>query len=713
MCDMGWLTNIKKLLDTETGAPSDTTATLRPPLAQQPPPPPWRDDDEPDDVRMASYPSPDVGLERLARTAPNTIPLGIEDGRFQVSDPDHHVLAIAPPRSDPGKTASLIIPSIVSHQGPVVVATTKSDVLAATAMARAQHGELWCYCPDGDTSDIPPGARELRWSPISGAADFDVAIRTSTAMVATLRTGTVTADEHWLRRAAEVLAPVFHWAALTGRTMHDVRNLVYSGVGENLDNVWRELRERHSEDAAALLQSILTIAPDERNSIASTAAGVLKGYQLSGALRTTEDENFDADNFVTGGPFGMRADTLYITSSPHDQLTVAPLVVGLLDQIRQAAYRRSRVLIQKGDITTADGQVFPFKVGGVGAVPTLFALDELYGLAPLPNLRNILAEGASQGILIAAAVQELSMLEGRWPEASAFLTLFGHVLVFPGIRDRGTLEAVSTLLGHDRRNFDPDAVSRGPGGPDDVFHFRVDGWRADLRMLPYWRSLPWPPILTAYLERAVSGRVPAWRYWEAERWGERPAVPDVLPGLPSPDLRTWAEAPVTPSTHPIVRDWGARYLRAARPARGPAEPARRASRDVRDGPRQLGGVVGHPSRRRASTQASRAGRHASPHRGGRRAPCRCPAAGAHPPLRGNVGTRRRRDDAGDHSGRSPSSPLRGDPPSVRGGPCRGDCTAAGTRRCRVGRPVRPHPLHRRDRDHQRSRAQGTDPPGTQ
>ena len=613
MWGMGWLTNIKKLLDPGTGDPSedDDAPPESLPVLFERPPRPWQDDNEPDDVRMASYPSPDVGLERLARTVPNTIPLGIEDevgwvegrigtrhGQFQVTHPDHHVLAIAPSRSAIGKTASLIIPSIVTHQGPVVVATIKPDVLPATAMARAQHGELWCYCPDGNTSAIPPGARELRWSPMSGAADLDVAVRTAKAMVKTVETNNVTGGDHWRKKAAQMLAPVFQWAALTGRTMHEARNLVYRGVGEDLENVWRDLRDRHCEDAAAMLQSVLKAGREEKNSIASTAGAALEGYDLSGALRSTENENFDADDFVNGGPFGMRADTLYITSSSDDQQAVAPLVVGLLHQIERAAYRRHRILIQKGDITTADGQVFPFRLGGVGAVPTLFALDELYGLAPLPNLPHLLSAGGSQGILVAAAVQELSMLKVRWPEAPAFISLFGHVLVFPGLRDDDTLETVLSLLGtmdfpvtteqfgpqenyygkpikgepweaksrttqtHHRRVNDHSEVSRGPLGPDAVYHFKPGGQWGMPQMLPYWRSGPWPAIFSAYVERAVSGRVPAWRYWEAERSGERPPVPDVLPGLPVPDLRTWAEWAVRKSEYPLAREWGERFQRA-------------------------------------------------------------------------------------------------------------------------------------------------------
>jgi hypothetical protein len=46
-------------------------------------------------------------------------------------------------------------------------------------------------------------------------------------------------------------------------------------------------------------------------------------------------------------------------------------------------------------------------------------------------------------------VQDLALIKSRWPkEADAFLTMFGHVVIFPGIRHTATLEAVCTLVGN-------------------------------------------------------------------------------------------------------------------------------------------------------------------------------------------------------------------------------------------------------------------------
>ena len=48
-----------------------------------------------------------------------------------------------------------MIPTILTADGPVVSASTKVDVIAATAIARAHKGQLWCFAPDGQT-EVPP-----------------------------------------------------------------------------------------------------------------------------------------------------------------------------------------------------------------------------------------------------------------------------------------------------------------------------------------------------------------------------------------------------------------------------------------------------------------------------------------------------------------------------------------------------------------------------
>ena len=119
---------------------------------------------------------------------------------------------------------------------------------------------------------------------------------------------------------------------------------------------------------------------------------------------------------------------MYICSAGRRQDQFAPLVVAALGDVRDATYDRER-----------SGERLP---------PTLLALDEVANIAPLPDLPALLSEGAGQGLLVMACLQDLSQARGRWGSAAdGFLTLFGTTVVFPGIADVGTLRDLSALAG--------------------------------------------------------------------------------------------------------------------------------------------------------------------------------------------------------------------------------------------------------------------------
>jgi hypothetical protein len=78
----------------------------------------------------------------------------------------------------------------------------------------------------------------------------------------------------------------------------------------------------------------------------------------------------------------------------------------------------------------------------------VFALDEVAGIAPLPGLPSLAAEGGGQGVVTLACLQDLSQARTRWGDAAeGFFSLFNHKLVFPGIGDYRTLQLISSLAG--------------------------------------------------------------------------------------------------------------------------------------------------------------------------------------------------------------------------------------------------------------------------
>lgn len=154
---------------------------------------------------------------------------------------------------------------------------------------------------------------------------------------------------------------------------------------------------------------------------------MLSAYGSDAVAARSQRQNFDAERFVRSG------DTVYITAPSHLQNTLAPLVVGLLEEIRNATYALARSQARGHEQPTA---------------PVFWALDEIANIAPIKKLPAIVSEAGGQGLQVMACFQDLSQARGRWGEAAdGFLTLFGTKVVFPGIGDKRTLEALSLLVG--------------------------------------------------------------------------------------------------------------------------------------------------------------------------------------------------------------------------------------------------------------------------
>ncbi|PZS11302.1 MAG: hypothetical protein DLM64_06840 [Solirubrobacterales bacterium] len=319
----------------------------------------------------------------------------------------------------------MIIPALIAHRGPVVCTSTKIDLAAATWPARQRSGRLWVFDPTG--SGERTVLEQLRWSPIACAAGWDGALLMARAMSTGAQVGAgTTHGSHWAKRSQALLAPLLHAAAIDGRDMEAVVDWV---MRHELDEAGVILEQATASRLAfGSLLGILNTEDRERASIFSAAADALQAYSSEAALEAAKDPNFDPAGFVAS------ANTVYIHASAEDQAAAAPLVCGLLAEIRRATYLAHR------HGTLASGRM-------------LFALDEAANIAPLDELPAIASEGGGQSLTLVAAFQDLSQARERWGQAAeGFLTLFGTKLILPGIADSKTLESVSTALGeYDRK----------------------------------------------------------------------------------------------------------------------------------------------------------------------------------------------------------------------------------------------------------------------
>jgi type IV secretion system protein VirD4 len=336
------------------------------------------------------------------------------------------VLVLGPPRS--GKTTSIVIPAILSATGPVVSTSTKPEVMRVTADSRSRAGETLLYDPTG-TVERPTGVAPLVWSPVTACARWDDARLVGRLMNIASSSGASASNsaangnhDHWHERAEALIATLLHAASLEDAPMSTVIKWVDRHQAGPALSI---LDESGNELASDLLGGIAMLEQRELSGIWSTASRVLGAYHSEGAMKSTQGVPFDASDWCRD------AGTIYICASARHQDLVSPLVVGLLTDIRTAAYERAQHTV---DVTS----------------PLLLALDEVANIAPLPDLSNTVSEGGGQGVITLACLQDLSQARARWgTSAEGWLSLFGTTVVFPGIQDVKTLEMLSLLAGEE------------------------------------------------------------------------------------------------------------------------------------------------------------------------------------------------------------------------------------------------------------------------
>jgi type IV secretory pathway TraG/TraD family ATPase VirD4 len=356
-------------------------------------------------------------------------------GRWVTADPEHAVMILGPPRS--GKTSTIVIPALLAAPGPVVSTATKRDVLDATWRARSHIGQVWVFDPSGEPTSFPAGIRRLSWSPVTAATSWDNALLTARAMAATTSAGKGTTNEHhWRERSTALLAPLLYAANLSGRPVSDVLRWV---LRADLSQPGLVLEDHDAHVANDVLVGIAKTDQRERSSIFSATAGVLAAYNADATRNAAATPNFDPAHFVHS------TDTIYITAPAHRQALCAPLVVGLLEQIRHATYARAATTTQH-----------------TGEPPVFFCLDEVANIAPIHDLPALVSEGGGQHLHVLVCLQDLSQARTRWGDAAAdgFLSLFQTKLILTGIADPHTLEAISLALGEYDRNLISHTLAR-------------------------------------------------------------------------------------------------------------------------------------------------------------------------------------------------------------------------------------------------------------
>jgi type IV secretory pathway TraG/TraD family ATPase VirD4 len=364
------------------------------------------------------------------------------------------------------------------------------------------------------------------------ARTWDGAVLVAESMVQAARPGANRGESsHWTERSSALLSVMLHAGALAERPLSDVLGAIDR---HDPDETRAALARNGADRALDLLEGIVATDGREQSGIWSTTSGVLAGYRTDAALATAKCDLVDPIALLNS------RSTLYICADSDYQRQAAPLVAGLVRQMRSAAYQAS-----------ANATLQPFgqaqaREGVSPRPPLLLVLDELANIAPLHDLPTLIAEGGSQGVVTLACLQDLSQARARWgDQADGFLSLFGTKLVFPGIGDTRTLQAISVLAGEtqvptisitrggrqgtlDRlrrptsrtvsvrkdRVLPPDAIAQGRHG----HVLGIEGARPGfMRTTPWYETSPWREATTLSREEVRERQSPTNRVEAASR----------------------------------------------------------------------------------------------------------------------------------------------------------------------------------------------------
>lgn len=361
---------------------------------------------------------------------------------------------MGPPRF--GKTAGYIIPQLVLWGGSAISTSVKPDVLRATAgrreqLARLHGGRIYVYAPTID--GVVEGIRPMRWSPLVGCADPEVAGKRAQALIDAASTGEGMKDaNHWRTSAHKVLRPLFVAASNHPQHPGDLA-LVHYWLATKVDEPLMLLRGLQTFEgdlmADELAGVMLGTANTERAGIVSTARVALHSTASPSVLRSCSNTDFDAEEFLTS------CSTLYIVSPTNDQKAVAPLLALLIGELVATAFRLH-----------AEGRL-PLRL--------LLSLDEVANIAPLPNLSSILSQGSGQGVTVSWAAQSMAQLRHRYGEheAEAIFSSTAAKLIWGGLSDGPFLSRLSELIGD--HQVSTKSRTKGPDGKVHTTH--AHEWR--------------------------------------------------------------------------------------------------------------------------------------------------------------------------------------------------------------------------------------------
>ncbi|GAA1219102.1 type IV secretory system conjugative DNA transfer family protein [Kitasatospora nipponensis] len=385
-----------------------------------------------------------------------------------------------------GKTTRFFAPTIRKWAGPVLATSTKPDLVELTLDARRRDGRPVMVF---DPQNIAPSLPRFRWTPITGADETEVAMMRGKAFVAGSRAPGAAAQSSegaafYKGQASKILAAYFHAAALDGASLDQV----LKWARKLTDPAPVGILNAHPGAGPGWADMLRTATSGDSRTVGNTAStldaaleplmhqSVIRALQGDGEVPTDFTEFLDA-----GG-------TIYLLGKDSEVNSVASLTTAITEDLLDVAEAHA--------LASPAGRLDP---------ALLAALDEAPNIAPIPSLRQRVADGRGRGITVIYGLQGWASARARFGEdtANELAAFTNNVVVFGGAKDPAFLKDMSDLCGQVERERTTKTTSGGDrGSHSTATHMALEPvLRGDeIKSLPEGHALVLadnlPPVIT-------------------------------------------------------------------------------------------------------------------------------------------------------------------------------------------------------------------------
>jgi len=347
-----------------------------------------------------------------------------------------HMLLVAPTRS--GKGVSIILPTLLSWSGSMIVTDMKGELWALTAGWRSKHANQNVYrldLGDPDSARFNPLSAVRLGSPhVVGDAQ-----NIATNLVDPDGKGMDGRDGHWRKGAHALITGLIVYAAETGfrdgkeATLSDVAAML-APIDRTLTEVLEEICEcenlpktsLHAAKSAARVH--LARQGEEAASVLSTTINYLQLFQDPIIARATSTCDFTAKEVTNGA----RPATLYLVASPDDKDRTYPVMRLIITSLVR---RMTRELdFENGQSKTS------------AKWQTLFLMDEFTSFGRLDIFASSMAFMAAYGLRAMIVVQDFSQIWATYGRDES-ITSNCHIKVAFAPNKQETAEHLSKLAG--------------------------------------------------------------------------------------------------------------------------------------------------------------------------------------------------------------------------------------------------------------------------